>query len=282
MEMRATERLDTVQAKALTTVPPSHRIPFDDKAIAKSALWLSSLSVPVSAWSDITRSEDIYATLRSVNGNFAEMSDGEIWFQNLMMPGESLAGLVSLTKGAYFEKLVADKTGGELFANFNHPDTDIVIDGVAYQLKSTDSTAYLDTVAEGVPIIATSEVAQASEAFDSGITDAEIERATELALGGSVIDFPDTAVDAVLTGVGGLGLLATIRGVGHAAQQYNDGKSGEEAIFEEVGVAVTGTAKGVVDTAELGYKVITSQPSRFVGCQLGKVASRIGRAISGE
>ncbi|WP_156477510.1 hypothetical protein [Falsihalocynthiibacter arcticus] len=275
LTMRANERIDTLEQIAIGSVPSSYRTPYDSKTVAKSAIWLSALSIPASVWSDITQARDIYSTLRNVNSNFADSSDAEIWLQSLMLPGESLAGLVSLTKGAYFESLIASKTGGELFENFNHPDTDIVIDGIAYQLKATDSEAYLNTVADNIPIIATSEVAQATEAINSGIANVDIEQATELALGGSIVDFSDTAVDALLTGAGSMGILSIIRGVGYAAQQYNDGMDCEEAIFEGVGVAVSGTAKAFVDTAELGYKALSSRPSRFVGRQIGRLASKI-------
>jgi hypothetical protein len=47
-----------------------------------------------------------------VNGNYAEMSDFDVWLDTLMIPGEQLAGRASLTKSAYFEKLVEADFGG--------------------------------------------------------------------------------------------------------------------------------------------------------------------------
>lgn len=267
----AKARLDSLEVSAAATVPSSHRAPYDGQTVAKSALFFSALSVPVSIWSDMSRAGDVYDVLRKVNGNYAHLSDTEIWLQSLMLSSSSLQGLVSLTKGAYFETLVADQTGGAIFAQFNHPDTDIVIDGVAYQIKATDSVAYINTVPDEIPVIATSEVAQASGAIDGGITNADLEHATGLALGGSVVDVSDTASDAVLVNFGGLGILATIKGIGHAAQQFNSGRGGEAAIIEGIEVAVVGTAKSLVDTAELGYKVATSRPSRFIGRGLLKL-----------
>ena len=70
------------------------------------------MSIPVSAWSDISQAGNIYDTLREVDGNYAEMSDIDVWLASLTLPAESLAGLVSLTKGAYFEKLVEADFGG--------------------------------------------------------------------------------------------------------------------------------------------------------------------------
>jgi len=230
-----------------------------------AALWFSALALPLSAWADISTAGNIYHALRDVNGNYADMSDAEIWWQTLFMPAEQLAGLASLTKGAYFEQLVAADSGGTLFEHFNNPDTDIVIDSVAYQLKATDSIAYIDSVDASIPVFATSEVAEHTRAIDAGYSNMELENSVNLALGGSLIDIKDTAIDALLAGVGGLGIFATLQGINHAAERYNNGGDGVEAVFEGVGVAVDGTARALVGTAELGYNVLMSRPSRFIG-----------------
>ncbi|HWK15283.1 MAG TPA: hypothetical protein VNS02_12865 [Rhizobiaceae bacterium] len=282
MEERSQRRIDASEHAALRSVPHSHLEPYDGKAIAKSALLFSAMSVPVSAWGDLSQASSIYDTLREVNGNYEGMSDFEIWLKTLIMPGESLAGLVSLTKGAYFETLVEADLGGERFEHFNHPDTDIVVDGVAYQVKATDSTSYVESVADGIPVIATTEVAHITGVLDGGYTDEELASSVELALGGSVIDGQDTAVDALLTGVGGLGILATIKGINHAFAKHQEGGDGFDAMLEGAGVAVAGTAKGLIDTAELGYKALRSTPSRFVGRSLGKVAGAVGRRLFGS
>ncbi len=36
-------------------------------------------------------------------------------------------------------------------------------------------------------------------------------------------------------------------------------------MFEGAGVAIEGTAKGIVDAGEMAYKAVMSKPSRFVG-----------------
>ena len=280
---RSIARLDQAEAMALQTVPASRRSDYDGNQVAKASLWLAALSVPVSAWGDFSSAGDIYDTLRQVNGNFSALSDSEIWMQSLMMPSESLAGLISLSKGAHFEGLVAESTGGTLFAEFNHPDTDIMIDGIAYQIKATDSVDYINSVPDNIPVISTSEVALESGAIDSGFLLADIDTATELALGGSILDFNDTAFDAMLTGVGGLGVIATVRGVNHALRTYDKSQDNSiEAIAGGVGVAITGTAKSFVDTAELGYKVLSSRPSRFAGRQVLNVAKWSGKKLVGK
>lgn len=276
---RARLRVFTARSAAEVSVPQSHQEPYDPTRIAQNALMLSAMSVPVSAWSDITQAADIYDTLREVNGNYTEMGNLEIWLATLMMPSESLAGLASLTKGAYFEKLVEANTGGMRFEHFNHPDTDIVIDGTAYQIKATDSANYIGTVDENIPVIATSEVADVTRAIDGGYTNAEVEGSVDLALGGSIVDISDTAVDAVLTGLGGLGFLATIKGINYAAGRYRENPDVVLALADGIEVAVAGTAKAAVDTLELGYKAITSRPSRFVGRMLLKAGTGVVNAV---
>lgn len=230
-----------------------------------AGLMLSALSVPVSLWGDFNTAGNIYDALRSVNGNYAGMSDNEIWLETLFMPAESVAGLTALAKGAYFEQLVSDNTGGLLFEHFNHPSTDIIIDGQAFQLKATASEGYVNSVDPDIPVIATSEVAEQTRAIDSGISNIELQHSVDLALGGSIIDIKDTALDAMLAGVGGLGFFATIEGINHAAERYKNGGDGVEVIFEGAGVAIEGTARGLVGTAELAYKTLSSRPSRFIG-----------------
>lgn len=237
----------------------------DNELPLKAALWCSALSVPVSLWDDFTTAGNIYDALRSVNGNYAGMSDSEIWLETLFLPAEQLVGLASLTKGAYFEQLVAADTGGTLFEHFNNPGTDIVIDGQAFQLKATASAAYVNSVDTDIPVIATSEVAEQTRAIDSGYSNIELEHSVDLTLGGSVVDVKDTAIDALLAGVGGLGFFATIHGINHAGERYKNGGDGVEALFEGAGVAIEGTARALVGTAELGYKVLSSKPSRFIG-----------------
>lgn len=96
-----------------------------------------------------------------------------------------------------------------------------------------------------------------------------------MALGGTVIDVGDSAVDAILSGVGTLGVFATIRGINLANAKYAEHGDGEKAFFEGLEVAVEGTAKGVVDASEMVFKVAMSKPSRFIGRQLLKVAKKI-------
>ena len=276
---RIDKRLRRIEKTVIGAIPEKRQEPFDGDTIARDALILSALSIPVSAWQDISQAGEVYDALRSVNGNFEGMSDSEIWLQTLAMEPESLAGLASLTKGALFEAHVAESTGGTLHEHFNTPDTDITIDGMAFQVKATDSAGYIESVDPDIPVIATSEVAVETGAIDGGMTNADLESATDLAAGGSVVDFPDTAMDAVVGGLSALGIFATLRGINHAIDRYREGIDKAEAIEEGIGVAVTGTVKATVDLAEMGYKAATSRPSRFLGRQVVKVGQGIGRRI---
>lgn len=276
---RIDARLQLIEKTVIDAIPDSRQEPFDGETTARNALILSALSVPVSAWQDISQAGEVYDALRLVNGNFDGMSDSEIWLQTLAMEPEKLAGLASLTKGALFEARVAEITGGILHEHFNTPDTDIVIDGIKFQIKATNSVDYIESVAPDIPVIATSEVAAETGVIDGGVMNADLNSATELALGGSVIDFTDTALDAVVGGLGGLGIFATLRGINHAIDRHHKGIDKAQAIEEGIGVAITGTLKATVDAAEMSYKVATSRPGRFVGRQVVKVGKRIGRVI---
>ena len=103
----------------------------------------------------------------------------------------------------------------------------------------------------------------------------EISQAVDLALGDTVIDIGDTAVDAILSGVGGLGFLATIEGINHAAEQHKNGGDAVEALFDGAGVAIIGTARGLVGAAEMTYNVLASKPSRFLGRMILKVLKKL-------
>lgn len=250
--------------------------------VLRKSMWLSMLSIPVSVWADFDRASDVFVAARSVNGNFVGMSDFEIWWETLFMPAESLAGLAALTKGAYFEQLVASDMGGQLHEHFNNPGTDIVVDGTAFQIKATDSETYIHSVADGIPVIATSEVAIATGSIDSGYSNEELSNATDLALGNTVVDLGDTTVDAVLAGVGGLGFFATLEGLNHAVKKHENGGDGVEAMFEGAGVAIEGTARALVGAAEMGYKVLSSKPSRFVGRMMLKGLVKLDEKMTAE
>ena len=265
LKYRAEARITTSQQQIEKFIAHEVARSQENELPLRAGFMLSALSVPLSLWDDFTTAGNIYDALRSVNGNFAGMSDSEIWLETLFMSSESLVGLTSLAKGAYFEKLVAADTRGALFEHFNNPGTDIVIDGVAYQIKATSSTTYINSLDADIPVITTSEVAEQTRAIDSGFSNIELEHSVDLALGDSVVDTKDTAFDALLTGVGGLGLFATIQGINHAAEYYENGGDGVEALFAGAGVAIEGTARALVGTAELGYKVLASAPSRFIG-----------------
>ena len=279
VNMRIESRLQLIKESVINAIPEKRRDPFNGDTIARNALILSALSIPISAWQDISQASEIYDTLRSVNGNFVGMSDSEIWFQTLAMESESLAGLASLTKGAVFEAHVAENTGGILHEHFNTPDTDIVIDGMSYQIKATDSVDYIKNIDSDIPVIATSEVAAETGVIDGGMTNAELDTVTGLALGGSVIDTADTMSDAIIAGFGGIGVFAALRGINHTIDLQRKGIDKSVAIAQGVGIAIIGTAKATVNTAEMGYKVVTSRPSRFLGRLILKIGKGIGKRM---
>lgn len=275
---RVERRTRDIQREAVACIPAAPDNKFDEQRIVQGALMLSALSVPVSAWGDISQAGSVYDSLREVNGNYADMTDTEIWFDTLTMAGPELAGLANLTKGALFESHVESSFGGELHEHFNHPDTDIVIDGVAYQIKATDSVSYIDTAADGIPVISTSEVASITSSLDGGYSNEDLTNVVDLALGGTVLDISDTALDAVLTGVGGVGIFAILSGARSASAKYKETGDALEALAEGLSTATVHTARTTVNMAEMATKgvvgVATSRPVRFAGSLVASLATK--------
>ena len=261
----ARERIKFTEAQVKRHIEESELSRKSAAQLMNTGFWFSAMSILVSIWGDLARAADVYDAIRRVNSNFEGMSDADIWLESLLLSSSSLAGLTSLTKGAYFEGLIAEDSGGVLFENFNHAGTDIIIDGVEYQIKATDSVNYIYSVDESIPVIATTEVADRTGVIDGGYSDAELEVVVDNALGGTVIDVNDTAIDAWLSGLGGLGVMASIQGLDRAFKKVENGGDNVEAAMEGLAVAIEGTAKAVVGTAEMAYKAATSAPSRFVG-----------------
>ena len=203
-----------------------------------------------------TSDDAFFDALRSVNSNFEGMSDYDIWWHSLSLEPEQLMGLTSLAKGAYFEHLVAEETGGVLHEHFNHPDTDITIDGIEYQIKATDSVSYVNSVDKDIPVITTTEISDITGSQDIGVSNEELNSITDNALGMDANDTLDGAIDLALGSIGGIGVFASIKGVGHYQKLVNEGVNKLDASEVATIVAIEGTAKGAVDLMEFIYKVI--------------------------
>jgi hypothetical protein len=279
-------RARDVETVALTAIPQSREEAFDSDWVVRNALYVSALSVPVSAWGDLSQASDIFATLRDVNGNYEGMSDVDIWLDTLMMPSEQLAGLVSLTKGAYFEELVEADFGGVRFEHFNHPDTDIVIDGIEYQIKATDSASYINSVADHIPTIVTSEKAEMTGSIDGGYTNEALTDGVELVLGGPVIDFSDTALDAVFAGLGFISIVGLVKGIARGASIYRETGDAVGGLASGVGVTFEESVWAVINILELATRGalagVTSKPARYLGGKLGGAWRAANRSYTGE
>jgi len=218
-----------------------------------------------SVLSDLYEADALYDSLRKVNSNFIEMSNSEIWFETLLMEEEKLLGMANLAKGAYFEELVAEETGGVLHENFNYEDTDIVIDGEEVQLKATDSSSYINSIDEDIKVMSTSEVAFKTDVIDSGISNSEITDLTDAALGGSVVDVGEGVTDALLFGAAGLGTFGTIRGIDCGMTEYERTQDMEKSVEIGAKVAIVGTAQGIYNTGNLVHKAVTSEQAKSFG-----------------
>lgn len=279
-------RVRGVETLALNAIPQSRDEGYDSDWVVRNALYVSALSVPMSAWGDLSQASDIFETLRDVNSNYADMSDLDIWLDTLMMPGEQLAGLVSLVKGAYFEELVQADFGGVRFEHFNHPDTDLVIDGIEYQIKATDSVSYIDSVADHIPVISTSEIAEVTGSIDGGYTNGDLIDDVEIVLGGPVIDFSDTALDAVFSGLGFISIVGLVKGIARGAQIYRETDDAVEGLASGVGVTFEESVWAVINSVELVFRgaqtVIGSKPARYLGGKLSNAWIAAKRSYTGE
>lgn len=192
------------------------------RQMVQSSVIAGGLGIVFSAGSSFAESINVYDALRRANSNFAELSNEDIWFETMLLSiinPDSYQGMVNLAKGAYFEQLVANDTGGTLHENFNTKDSDMLLDGSLVQLKATDEEAVVSQIAPEITVIATSEVASKTSAIDSGYSNHEITQTTENALGGDIIDTSGSLTDGALIFSGGIGVLASLRGI-CAAGEY--------------------------------------------------------------
>ena len=64
--------------------------------------------------------------------------------------------------------------------------------------------------------------------------------------------------------------------------EHENGGDAVGAICEGAGVAIEGTARALVGAAKMGYKVLSSRPSRFVGRVLLKGAKKLDDKVMAE
>lgn len=200
---------------------------FADRRMIQASALIAGFGVTAHTWDSIAQSNMIYDALRRVNSKFENLSDSEVWFETMILSvldRDSYQGMVNLAKGAYFEQLVANDTGGVLHDNFNTANTDITIDCETIQLKATDSASLIENIDPTISIIATSEIAARTSASDSGISNEEITRNTENALGGDPFDTSGSLADGVAFFSGGFGVLAVLRGLGAAGEYLESSK----------------------------------------------------------
>jgi hypothetical protein len=143
-------------------------------------------------------------------------------------------GMVNLVHGRYFENMVADATGGMLFEAKNHPDTDMVLEGTEYSIKSNDATA--DSITEF----------DTYSPQDLGLDDAELRERTMEVMDGDIID----VTDVLLSGAVGFGTMATLQAVGEGAQEWKALEEWEKTKTKAAVIGTKVTAKAAVGTAK--------------------------------
>jgi hypothetical protein len=122
---------------------------------------------------NLTESE-IYDAVRRGYSELSDSSDAEIvdYFSNV----DNISHHISHIKGIALEmELDRNIENSVLFELTNHEGTDIIIDGTEYSVKSGVSVQpTLDDLSEGLEVIATSEIADVTEAIDAGMTNLEL------------------------------------------------------------------------------------------------------------
>ena len=183
---------------------------------------------------DVHEADAIFEAARTANSHFADMSDEQIVEYCSMLEPEQLMGMVNLVHGRYFENMVADATGGMLFEAKNHPDTDMVLEGTEYSIKSNDATA--DSITEF----------DTYSPQDLGLDDAELRERTMEVMDGDIID----VTDALLSGAVGFGTMATLQAVGEGAQEWKALEEWEKTKTKAAVIGTKVTAKAAVGTAK--------------------------------
>ncbi|WOX05961.1 hypothetical protein [Microbulbifer pacificus] len=202
-------------------------IEVEGKKLARFSLLAFLMGFGVQAAVNAYQAGGVYDAFRRVNPAYVNESDTEIWWDMVMLglsDPAAMTGMVNLVKGAYFEQLVAQESGGVLHADFNHPETDITIDGIEYQLKATDSADYVDSVNPDIPVISTHEVAAQTDTIDSGISNEHLDETTESALGGDILDVADALETGVSIAAGTIGFIPVMHGLvrmGQVLEQNN-------------------------------------------------------------
>lgn len=209
------------------------------------AVLTGGASTSASMMVDVKEADAIFEAARTANGNFANMSDSQIVDYCSSLDSDQLTGMVSLVHGRHFENMVSEATGGVLFDAKNHPDTDMILDGTEYSIKSNDATA--DSIAEF----------ETYSPQDLGHDDKELIDRTSEVLDGDIID----ATDAIISGAAGFGTIATLQAVGEGAEEWENLEEGEKTKgkaalvgTKTVGKAGIGTAKSTWALMKLAGK----------------------------
>ena len=215
--------------------------------ILKSKLKINTLSIltggitaGTSMTIDIKESDAIFESARTANGMFANMSDSQIVdYCNTLEP-EQLMGMVNLVHGRHFENMVSDATGGILFEAKNHPDTDMILNGTEYSIKSHDATA--DSITEF----------DTYSPQDFGLDDADLRDKTIEVLDGDIID----VTDAILSGAFGLGAIATLQALGEGANEWEDLANYEKTKIKAAVIGTKTVGKATVGTAKSAWGLL--------------------------
>ena len=184
--------------------------------------------------SDMNEADAIFESARTANSTFANMSDSQIVDYCNGLEPEQLSGMVNLVHGRHFENLVAESTGGILFETKNHPDTDMILNGTEYSIKSNDTTA------DGITEFDT------YSPQDFSWNDADLRELTTEVLDGDIID----ATDAILSGAIGFGTMANLQAQGESAKEWENLAEWEKSKTRAAVIGTKTAGKAAAGTAK--------------------------------
>ena len=122
--------------------------------------------------------------------------------------------------------------------------------------------------------------------IDGGYTHQALTEAVELGLGGPIIDFSDTALDAVFSGLGFISIVGLIKGIARGASIYRETGNAVGGLASGVGVTFEESVWAVINILELITRGVlagvNSTPARYIEGKIGDVWGAAKRSYTGE
>lgn len=144
----------------------------------------------------------------------------------------------------------------------------------------------MGSVANHIPVISTSEIADAKGLIDGRYTNEALTDGVELVLGGPIIDLSDTALDAVFSGLGFISIIGLVKGIARGANIYRETGNAVEGLTSGVGVTFEESVWAIVNLFELvtrgAMAVSESKPARYLAVRFSSASRAATRSYTGK